>query len=89
MNKIIQASEAEFLDLVRQAIRLELETFRPSEAKDSRQPAGTKSEIATYLKISKTKLDTMTKSGELKSFKIGNQVRYKWDDIEKYLQSKG
>ena len=89
MEKLYIATREEFLTLINEGVKQALGGLSFTNPEPQRPPAGTKSEVAAYLQISKTKLDVMTKSGEIKCFRIGNQVRFKWDDIENYLQSKG
>ena len=87
MNRIIQASETEFLDLIRSAVREEMKAFQ-GVGPETFKPPATREQLADYLQIGLSKLDILTKSGELKSFKLGRETRYNWSDIEEYLQSK-
>jgi len=88
MHKLIQISEDDLLRLIKQAVREELQS-QSAESKPGDNPAGTRQEVAAYLKISISKLDQMAKTGELKSFNLGGRnVRYKWVDIEDYLNKK-
>lgn len=43
-------------------------------------------EVATALKVSLPTLNEYTKNGKLKSYRIGNRVLYKWDEVESALQ---
>ncbi len=46
----------------------------------------TVSETAEYLRIGKTTLYKMVRDGKIPAFKIGNQWRFRRDDIEKWLE---
>ncbi len=46
----------------------------------------TVAETADYLRIGKTTLYKMVRDGKIPAFKIGNQWRFKRDDIEKWLE---
>lgn len=86
MNRIIQASEEEFLQIVRLAVREEMKSFVPANM-EQRAPA-TKKEAADHLGISLPTLDQLIKTKQLKSFNIGRSVRFRWVDIEAYLDKK-
>lgn len=54
-----------------------------------RQPA-TRDQACEFLQCNNTTLYRLTKSGQLKSIKIGKSVRYDWDDLEAFVdQQKG
>lgn len=78
------------LEIIAEGVKMALSNLPIVTANHSNtKPAGTRKEVAEYLKISLSKLDMLTKTGELKSFKMGGrQVRYKWSDIEQYLNNK-
>lgn len=38
-------------------------------------------ELSSYLKISITTIDKLTKSGQLKSIRLGNSIRYDQNDL--------
>jgi excisionase family DNA binding protein len=89
MNRIIQASESEFLSLVEQAVRNVLKDYQPASTTDQPQPPATKKEAANYLGVSMPTLDALMRSGELKFFNIGRSVRLRWADIDAYINQKG
>jgi|GEM_PF-5691656 len=91
MEKLYTVTREEIISLIDEGVRLALSRLPWSASDQSRpHPAGTRHEVAAYLKISLSKLDTLTKTGELKSFKLGGrQVRYKWIEIDDYLKRKG
>ncbi|RKR83310.1 excisionase family DNA binding protein [Mucilaginibacter gracilis] len=56
---------------------------------NSTEPPATRGHAASYLGISLPTLDNLIKSGQIKSFNIGRQVRIKWADLEAYVNGKG
>lgn len=86
MDRIIQASESEFLNMVRLAVREELQSFNPGQSEQ--KPPATKKETAKHLGISIPTLDQLEKTGQLKPFRIGRAVRFRWDDINAYILRK-
>ena len=44
-------------------------------------------ELATYLKISRTKLYGMAQRGEIPASKIGNQWRFDREEIDQWMKS--
>lgn len=85
MKIIIEIPDNNLEEIIRKVLREELNVPTPP----TRLPSGTRQEVADYLQISVSKLDMMTRSGELKAFKLGGrQVRYKWKDIDEYLDNK-
>ncbi len=44
-------------------------------------------ELATYLKLSRTKLYGMAQKGEIPASKIGNQWRFDRDEIDQWMKS--
>jgi len=52
----------------------------------ARQPLGTSPEVAAYLQVSERTLDDWAYRGGGPEFSyVGQQRRYKWEDVEKYL----
>jgi excisionase family DNA binding protein len=89
MNRIIQASESEFLSIVEQATRNVLKDYQPASAVDQPQPPATKKQAAEHLCVSMPTLDALMRSGKLKFFNIGRSVRLRWTDIDAYINKKG
>ncbi|HEY4326149.1 MAG TPA: helix-turn-helix domain-containing protein [Mucilaginibacter sp.] len=90
MEKLYTVSRSEILELVAEGVRLAFSQLPEKSKQDNLNPTGTRQEVAEYLKISLSKLDTLTRTGELKSFKLGGrQVRYKWSEISSYLTERG
>ncbi len=88
MEKLYIATRDEFLALIDEGVKRALNGLMPVNDQPERLPTGTRREVANYLQMGVSKLDQMTKTGELKSFKMGRQVRYKWDEINEYLNKK-
>lgn len=88
MEKLFIATRSEMLDLIKEGVMIALGNMQPRPEKINDDRAGTRIEVATRLKISLSKLDQMTKTGELKSFRMGRGVRYKWSVIEEYYNKK-
>ncbi|WDF79541.1 helix-turn-helix domain-containing protein [Mucilaginibacter sp. KACC 22773] len=91
MEKIIleQYDLAELKEIFRELIREELAAALGNQSTPTiRQPAN-KKEAAAYLGISESTLNTMISVGTIPYFKIGRKVRFKWRDIEAYVNSKG
>lgn len=53
-----------------------------------KSPTGSRADVMKYLNVSSSTLQRLTQTGEIKSFKIGGSVRYKWADIDSYLNNK-
>lgn len=47
----------------------------------------TKTQAARYLKVSSRKLDRLVAEGEIKKIKSGRSVRFRKQDLEKYLKN--
>jgi len=58
------------------------------EVKDQR-PLATTEQVATYLNLSVSSLhDLRRRSRAPKAFKVGRSLRWKWSDIDAWLESK-
>ena len=42
-------------------------------------------ELAKYLQLSRRTIFRMLKRGELPAFKVGKHVRFRWDEVDKWL----
>ncbi len=47
----------------------------------------TKQEVAEYLRVSTKTVERLVKTGELPVYRIKTNVRYKKEDVEKYLEN--
>ncbi|WP_295652551.1 excisionase family DNA-binding protein [uncultured Mucilaginibacter sp.] len=59
-----------------------------STSTNVRQPA-TREEAAAFLNLSLPTFDKLLTSSQINYFRIGRQVRIKWDDIQTYVNKKG
>ncbi|WP_262250097.1 helix-turn-helix domain-containing protein [Parapedobacter soli] len=77
---------------IRQLFREEIETFfkgLENKSEKSARPPATRKEAANHLGISLPTLDTLVKTGQLKSFNIGRQVRIDWGELESFIKKRG
>jgi excisionase family DNA binding protein len=52
----------------------------------ARRPLGTSAEVAAYLKVSERTLDDWAYRGGGPEFSwVGQQRRYRWEDVDKYV----
>lgn len=52
-------------------------------------PPATRQEGSKFLGLSLPTFDTLLKTNQIKSFRIGRQVRIDWKELERYLEKKG
>ncbi|WP_336517550.1 helix-turn-helix domain-containing protein [Pollutibacter soli] len=78
-------SPVDFLSRIEEVIDARLKVL-PSHAANSPGYLS-RTEVAEILKISLPTLAEWTKQGLLKSYKIGNRVLYKLDEVETQVQS--
>ena len=48
----------------------------------------TQSEAAAYLKVAKSTISMMTSRGEITHYRLGRSVRYRIDDLDKFMRSR-
>jgi len=80
-----QLSPADLQDLIKDAVRLEFESFKNRLAESEPDVLMTRSETCEFLKINPTTLWNWTKSGKVIAYGIGNRVYYKKHEIIKKL----
>lgn len=75
-----------FQAIVTQAVKTALSEQVKAEPREEavRAPA-TRQEACEFLKLSLPTLDTLIRTGRLKSYKIGRQVRINWSDLDSYV----
>lgn len=56
------------------------------ESKEPNDKLYTRQQVADILGISLTTLNTYTKEGIIDAYRLGTQVRYKYEDLEKALK---
>lgn len=74
-----------FAEIVEDKIKNLLTNNYKQEENNSKQYA-TREEVSERLRISLPTLNTLTKQGTIKSYRIGRRVLYKWDEVENVLQ---
>lgn len=86
MDKLIVITTEELKFLLKECIREELKAL--NTAPPEQKPPATKREVAAHLGISMPTLDALIKSGQIPAFNIGRGIRFRWDDIEEYVNTK-
>ena len=89
MNKILLegSNVKELLQKFEQLIEKRIEQVNPPQTTNQLNLISRK-EVASLLKISLPTLNEWTKSGLLKSYKIGTRILYKFDEVEKSLNQR-
>jgi len=59
----------------------------PSNVEDRNTPA-TRSKAAEYLGLSRSTIDQLVRSKQLKVTKIGRAVRFQWSDLDAFIKSR-
>lgn len=77
-----------FKDLIKASIKEVLNSMPNSEALDSKDDFLSRQETAKLLYLSLTTLDTYTREGILKGYKVGHRVLYKKSEINNSLLEK-
>lgn len=55
---------------------------KPQNETKTLQPLATKAQTAVFLGVTQKTVDKLRKELKLKAIKVGNQVRFKWQDLE-------
>ena len=82
---LYQLLPVDLQDLIKDAVRLEFESFKNRLAGSEPDVLMTRSETCEFLKINPTTLWNWTKSGRVIAYGIGNRVYYKKQEIIKKL----
>jgi excisionase family DNA binding protein len=77
--------QLKFAEIVEDKIKNLLTSNNKKEETYSKQYA-TRDEVAERLRISLPTLNTLSKSGIIKSYRIGRRVLYNWEEIENVIQ---
>ncbi len=90
-NVIIQqVAASDFLSdmqtIIRETIKSEVGSLIPKTTNQKTEIYGTRKEVAKELKISLPTLTEHTQSGNLKGYRIGGRVLYKWDEVFESLE---
>lgn len=81
----LEKLQDKFAEIVEQKIKNLLATNYKLEENNSKQYA-TREEVSERLRISLPTLNTLTKKGTIKSYRIGRRVLYKWDEVESMVE---
>lgn len=86
-NTIIVTTKEELVETIRNAVKQELANFTPSQKLISDQKKSEllcRKEVASYLKISLSTLDRHIKLGLINPTYIGNSVRIRRSELDKF-----
>ena len=88
MKKILleEISINEFESLISSILRSEIENLPKENSNLDRGLYGTRKEVAKTLHISLPTLNSLTKSGILKGYRLQGRVLYKWVEVENDLE---
>lgn len=81
----LEKLQDKFAEIVEEKIKNLLATNYKQEENNSKQYA-TREEVSERLRISLPTLNTLTKQGTIKSYRIGRRVLYKWDEVERMVE---
>lgn len=88
MNNIILHSTplADFKMIIGEIVREQLKAFVPDSTKETPKLYLTRKEVAAKLRITLVTVDKYTKAGILQSYRIGGQIRYKSNEVDKAFE---
>jgi excisionase family DNA binding protein len=89
MNNIILHSTplADFKMIIGEVVREQLKNIVPDVTKEKPNFYLTRKEVAEKLRITLVTVDKYTKEGTLQSYRIGGQIRYKANEVEKAFEA--
>ena len=88
MEQLVVTTQSQLLELIKEGVRSVISEMPAISTQGQREPSGTKKQAAAYLKVSVSTLDTLTATGQVKSFRIGKRVMYRYADLDAYINSK-
>lgn len=88
MVQLITLSIEDLQLVIKKAVGEVLQNSLPQQNANNEDSYFTRQQVADYLHLSLTTLDTYTKEGLLTSYKIGHRVLYKKSEINLSLQEK-
>lgn len=77
-----QLTESEIRQMMLEVAKEAVELFHRHQDHSDRPPF-TRKEAAIHLGVSLPTLDTLIKTGQIKSFNIGRSVRITWDELNR------
>lgn len=69
-------------DLLKEVV---MEIFQQTPSKKQTELYGTRSQVTKALHISSPTLNSLTKAGVLKGYRLGGRILYKWEEIDAAL----
>ena len=88
MVQLITLSVEDLQSIIKNAVGEVLQNSQPKQKENNEDSYLTRQQVANYLHLSLTTLDTYTKEGLLTSYKIGHRVLYKKSEINSSLLEK-
>jgi excisionase family DNA binding protein len=89
MNNVnIQVNGIDLNNLLERVEKLENSTTNPAISVEITEILLSRNEVAEILKISLPTLHDWTKKGLIKSYRIGNRIRFKKEDVFNALQER-
>ena len=88
MVQLITLSVEDLQSIIKNAVGEVLQNSQPQQKENDEDSYLTRQQVAKYLHLSLTTLDTYTKEGLLTNYKIGHRVLYKKSEINSSLQEK-
>ena len=88
MVQLITLSVEDLQSIIKNAVGEVLQNSQPQQKENNEDSYLTRQQVAGYLHLSLTTLDTYTKEGLLTSYKIGHRVLYKKSEINSSLWEK-
>lgn len=88
MVQLITLSVEDLQIIIKTAVGEVLQNSQPQQKENDEGSYLTRQQVAKYLHLSLTTLDTYTKEGLLTSYKIGHRVLYKKSEINSSLLEK-
>lgn len=79
-----------FKAMVKQAVNEALsEQIKQAPKEEAVRPPATRQEACEFLKLSLPTLDTLIRTEQIRSYRIGRQVRINWYELESYVMKGG
>jgi len=78
---------SDFKLIIGEVIREQLQTVIPKPTPEKPPYLLTRKDVAEKLRITLVTVDKYTKAGILQSYRIGGQIRYKANEVEKAFQA--
>ena len=85
---LVGITQDEILDRIGKIVEEKLVSHLVPKPPQSSKPStfGTRKEVSKELRISLPTLNDITKRGQLKAYRIGGRVLYKWEEVMRSLE---